>query len=73
MSDPEKMVFYKGTVFHKSTEEREILVVSAEDIYDGSTTVHGDVYVQDRIDRLIYAWECVDAALNLNSYSATSI
>lgn len=74
MSDPEKkMVFYKGTVFHKSTEEREVLVVSTEDIYDGSTTVQGDVYVQDRIDSLRFAWECADPALNWNGYSATSI
>ena len=42
---------YKGTVFHRSTEENEVLIVTREDVLDAGA-VSADMFIQDREDSL---------------------
>ena len=42
---------FKDTVFHRSTEENEVLIVAREDILDAAT-ISADMFIQDREDSL---------------------
>ena len=66
----EKVIFYKGSVVVR-TEEEDMLIVTNEDVHDGSHTVSAEVFTQDRVDCLQFNWQGTET-VDLESCSATS-
>ena len=52
----EKVIFYKGSVFVRP-EEEDMLIVTNEDVHDGTHTVSAEVFAQDREDCLQLNWQ----------------
>lgn len=48
VSRARKVLFYNGTVFHKSSKENEELIVEGEDIFDVGSPITADIFIQDR-------------------------
>ena len=68
-----KVLFYNGTVFHKSSKENEVLMVAGEDIFDVGSPITADIFIQDRGNSLHFSWRCTDPAAGLETFVATSI
>ena len=66
----EKVIFYKGSVFVR-TEEKDMLIVTHEDVHDGTHTVSVEVFTQDREDCLQFNWQGTET-VDLESCTATS-
>ena len=45
---------FKDTVFHRSTEENEVLIVAREDVLHAAT-ISADMFIQDREDNLHFS------------------
>lgn len=68
-----KVLFYNGTVFHKSSKENEVLLVAGEDIFDVESPITADIFIQDRDNSLHFSWSCTKPAASLGTFVATSI
>ena len=68
-----KVLFYNGTVFHKSSKENEVLMVAGEDIFDVGSPITADIFIQDRDNSLHFSWSCTRPAASLGTFVATSI
>ena len=66
----EKVIFYKGSVFVR-TEEEDMLIVTNEDVHDGTHTVSAEVFTQDREDCLQFNCQGTET-VDLESCTATS-
>ena len=71
---PERRVlFYKGTVFSKSSKENDVLMVSGEDILNVECPLIADMFVQDRDNSLHFTWSCTKSSARLEAFLATAI
>ena len=68
-----KVLFYKGTVFHKSSKENEVLLVVGEDIFDVESPITAEIFIQDRDNSLHFSCSCTKPAASLGTFVATSI
>ena len=66
----EKVIFNKGSVFVR-TEEEDMIIVTNEDVHNGSHTVSAEVFTQDREDCLQFNWQGTKT-MDLESCTATS-
>ena len=73
VSVPRKVLFYNGTVFHKSRKENEVLMVAREDVLDVGSPITADIFIQDRDNSLHFSWSFTDPAASLGTFVATSI
>ena len=71
---PERRVlFYKGTVFYKSSKENDVLMVSGEDILNVECPLTADMFVQNRDNSLHFTWSCTKSSARLEAFLATGI
>ena len=68
-----KVLFYNGTIFHKSSKENEVLLVAGEDIFDIEPPITADIFIQDRDNSLHFSWSCTKPTASLETFVATSI
>ena len=68
-----KVLFYNGTVFHKSSKENEVLMVAREDIFDVGSPITADIFIQDRDNSLHFSWSCTKPAVSIKTFVAISI
>ncbi|XP_078364095.1 uncharacterized protein LOC144648395 [Oculina patagonica] len=68
-----KVLFYKGTVFHTSTKENEVLIVAGEDVCDDESAINADMFILDRDNSLHFSWKCTKSGVCLDTYVATNI
>lgn len=73
VSRARKVLFYNGTVFHKSSKENEVLIVEGEDIFDVGSPITADIFMQDRDNSLHFSWSCTKPAASLGTFVDTSI
>ena len=68
-----KVLFYNGTVFHKSSNGNQLLMVAEEDIFDVGSPITADIFIQDIDNSLHFSWSCTKPAASFETYMATSI
>ena len=68
-----KVLFYHGTVLHKSSQKNEVLMVAEEDIFYVGSPITADIFIQDRQNSLHFSWSCTKPAASLGTFVPTSI